>query len=99
MNTDSNWFNSADSVRPDYRAGNGGRPPSDRRPASWTPPSPPGVPASWPTPSNPGTASPGPAPSYPIVAQHELDDPDRRGPLGLIKRRRLEDIPKIKPHE
>jgi hypothetical protein len=33
------------------------------------------------------------------VAQHELDDPDRRGPLGLMKRRKLEDIPKIKPHE
>lgn len=37
--------------------------------------------------------------SYPIVAQYELDDPVKRGPLGLIKRRDSSDIPKIKPHE
>jgi hypothetical protein len=110
MSTDSDWSKSADGVRPDYRgnngrgpsadprAGNGGRPPSHRRPANWGPPSP-GVPVGRPAPPNPRAASSRPAPSYPIVAQHELDDPDRRGPLGLMKRRRLEDIPKIKPHE
>jgi hypothetical protein len=37
--------------------------------------------------------------SYPIVAQHELDDPVKRGPLGLGRRRENTDIPKIKPHE
>jgi hypothetical protein len=68
--------------------------PTDRRL-----PSPPGVRVSRPKPPNPGTASPRATPPYPIVAQHELDDPDRRGPLGLMKRRKLEDIPKIKPHE
>jgi hypothetical protein len=37
--------------------------------------------------------------SYPIVAQYELDDPVKRGPLGLGKRRENTEIPKIKPHE
>lgn len=41
----------------------------------------------------------GPAPSYPIVAQYQLDDPDRRGPFGILKSRKGGDIPKIKPHE
>jgi len=50
-------------------------------------------------PPDPGTVSRGTARSYPIVAQYELGDPDRRGPLGMVKRRNLEDIPKIKPHE
>jgi hypothetical protein len=95
MSTDSDWFKSPDGVRPDYRAYNGGRPPSGRGPANVRPPSP----ASSPTPPSSGAGRHEPAPSYPIVAQHELDDPDRRGPLGLMKRRRLEDIPKIKPHE
>jgi hypothetical protein len=111
MSTDPDWFKSPDGVRPDYRAynggrapsdpraGNGGRPPSPPGPANFRPPSPAGVPVGSPTPPNPGAARLAPPPSYPIVAQHELDDPDRRGPLGLMKRRKLEDIPKIKPHE
>jgi hypothetical protein len=112
MSSDSTRFTPADSVRPDHRAkngrgaaaarhaGNGGRPPSDRGPANGqTPASTPGVPDRGPRPPNAGAASRGPAPSYPIVAQHELDDPVRRGPLGLGRRRELEDIPKIKPHE
>jgi hypothetical protein len=37
--------------------------------------------------------------SYPIVAQYELDDPVKRGPLGLGRRRENTEIPKIKPHE
>jgi hypothetical protein len=37
--------------------------------------------------------------SYPIVAQYELDDPAKRGPLNIIKRRDKSEIPKIKPHE
>jgi hypothetical protein len=37
--------------------------------------------------------------SYPIVAQYELEDPVKRGPLGLGKRRENTEIPKIKPHE
>jgi hypothetical protein len=48
-------------------------------------------------PPDQGAAAHKPVPSYPIVAQYELDDPERRGPLGLVKRRK--DIPKIKPHE
>ena len=124
MSTDSTWFNPADRVRPDYRAkngqraptdpgaGNGGRPPSDRGSANGgmapsdggpakhrRPPSAHRVPASGPIPPEPGTVSRGTAHSYPIVAQYELGDPDRRGPLGMVKRRNLEDIPKIKPHE
>jgi hypothetical protein len=39
------------------------------------------------------------APSYPIVAQYELDDPAKRGPLGLGWRREKGERPKIKPHE
>jgi hypothetical protein len=112
MSTDSTWFNPADSVRPDFRAkngqralagpsaGNGERPPSDegpaggrrRRPAPGRPP----IPAA---PPDRDAAGREPVPPYPIVAQHELGDPERRGPLGLVKRRQLEDIPKIKPHE
>jgi hypothetical protein len=111
MSSDSTWFSPADRVRPDYRvkngrgaaarhAANGGTPPSDRGPANGQrPASNPGVPDGGPRPPKAGAASPGTAPSYPIVAQHELDDPVRRGPLGLGKRRELEDIPKIKPHE
>jgi hypothetical protein len=76
MSTDCNWFESADSVRPDFRVKNGQQ-----------------------APSAPGGASRETAPSYPIVVQHELDDSVRRGPLGLLKRRDLDDIPKIKPHE
>jgi hypothetical protein len=100
MSTDSNWFESADSVRPDFRVKNGQRAPSDpgtgngrRQPPDR------GVPSRGPTLPTPGAASRETAPSYPIVAQHELDDPVRRGPLGLLKRRALDDIPKIKPHE
>jgi hypothetical protein len=37
--------------------------------------------------------------SYPIVAQYELDDPVKRGPLKLGKRRERDEIPKLKPHE
>jgi CHAT domain len=37
--------------------------------------------------------------SYPIVAQYELPDPGKRGPLGIGKRRDNGEIPKIKPHE
>ena len=37
--------------------------------------------------------------TYPIVAQHELEDPVGRGPMGLLKRRENTEIPKIKPHE
>jgi len=37
--------------------------------------------------------------SYPIVAQYELDDPVKRGPLRPGKRRENSEIPKIKPHE
>jgi hypothetical protein len=37
--------------------------------------------------------------SYPIVAQYELGDPVRRGPMGVWKRREKNEIPKIKPHE
>jgi hypothetical protein len=44
-------------------------------------------------------ARPQSAPHYPIIDQYELDDPERRGPLGLVKRRKAADIPKIKPHE
>jgi len=112
MSTDSTWFTPDGSVRPDYRAkndqrapadpraGNGRRPPSDRGPAnSGRPPSAPGAPARGPTPPDQGAASHEPAPPYPIVAQYELDGPERKGPLGLVKRRKLEDIPKIKPHE
>lgn len=111
MSTDSNWFDPADRARPDYRvksghraptdprAGNGGRPPSQRGPVSQRPLPPRGAPAGRPAPPDPAAANPRPAPSYPIVAQSELGDPDRRGPLGLVKRRNLEDIPKIKPHE
>jgi hypothetical protein len=112
MSTDSTWFTSAGSARPDYRGKNGqrapadprtrdgGRPPSDAGPANGRrPPSAPGGPARWPVPPDQGTASHEPTPAYPIVAQYELDDPERRGPLGLVKRRKLEDIPKIKPHE
>jgi hypothetical protein len=112
MSTDHNWFESADSVRPDFRdrnaqrapSGHGGgnhrRQPPDRGAVNGgrQPPGP-GVPSRGPTPPTPGAASRETAPSYPIVAQHELDDPDRRGPLGLLKRRDLNDIPKIKPHE
>jgi len=100
MSTDHNWFESADSVRPDFRGKNGQRAPSgpgagnNRR----QPPDP-GVPSRGPTAPTPGAASGETAPPYPIVAQHELDDPVRRGPLGLLKRRDLDDIPKIKPHE
>ena len=36
---------------------------------------------------------------HPIVARYELGEPERQGPLGLVKRRQLEDIPKTKPHE
>jgi hypothetical protein len=110
MSTDPTWFTPKDSVRPDYRArnsqraaadpraGNGGRPPSGSGPAAARrPPSAPGGPARWPMPPDQGAASREPAPPYPIVAQYELDDPERRGPLGLVKRRK--DIPKIKPHE
>jgi hypothetical protein len=42
---------------------------------------------------------PGEPHPYPIVAQHELDDPVRRGPLRLGRRRDNSEIPKIKPHE
>jgi hypothetical protein len=37
--------------------------------------------------------------SYPIVAQYELGDPVKRGPMGVGKRREKDEIPKIKPHE
>ena len=37
--------------------------------------------------------------SYPIVAQYELEEPVRQGPLKVIKRRDKSEIPKIKPHE
>ena len=37
--------------------------------------------------------------SYPIVAQYELDDPVKRGPMRLSKRRDSSEIPKIKAHE
>jgi hypothetical protein len=63
------------------------------------PPSPSGGPARWPGSPGAGPASSGPASSYPIVAQYELDDPDRRGPFGMLKSRKGWDIPKIKPHE
>jgi hypothetical protein len=112
MSSDSTWFNPADSVRPDFRVQNGqpaqgahrarhgGRPPSDDGPANGRRlPSAPGSPARWPMPPGQGAASHESAPPYPIIAQYELDDPERRGPLGLVKRRKLEDIPKIKPHE
>jgi hypothetical protein len=100
MSTDPTWFSSADSVRPDHRLkhgqrapagprdGNGRRQPADGGPANDRRP-----------PSAPGAPRHEPAPPYPIVAQYELDDPERKGPLGLVKRRKLEDIPKIKPHE
>src|ERR1700677_491350 len=98
MTTDSNWFTSADGVRPDYRVNNGRKAPADPRAGNGgRPPS--GVPASWSAPPNPGTASPGPAPSYPIVRPNDLDCRVRRGPLGLMKRRKHEYIPKSKPHE
>jgi hypothetical protein len=100
MSTDPDWFKSPDNVRPDYRGYNRGRASADPRAGNGgRPPSPARVPVSRPQPPNPDEASPRMSPSYPIVAQHELDDPDRRGPLGLMKRRKLEDIPKIKPHE
>jgi hypothetical protein len=37
--------------------------------------------------------------SYPIIAQYELSDPGRRGPLALGRRRDNSEIPRIKPHE
>lgn len=100
MSTDFTWFDSTEGVRPDYRAMNGRKAPSrggtpdGERPLSHS-----GAPNSRPAPPNPPAASRGPAPSYPIVVQYELDDPVRRGPLGLGKRREHDDIPKIKPHE
>jgi hypothetical protein len=88
MSTHPTWFTPADAVRPDYRVKDGQRPlpvPDD--------------PLIGPALPDRGGASHDPAPPYPIVAQHELDDPERRGPLGVVKRRNPGDIPKIKPHE
>jgi hypothetical protein len=83
---------------------NGAKPPR-RGPASGRKqPSAPDGPLTGPKRPDRGAASREPAPppapqSYPIVAQYELGDPERRGPLGLVRRRQLDDIPKIKPHE
>jgi hypothetical protein len=37
--------------------------------------------------------------SYPIVAQYELGDPVKHGPLGVFTRRESSEIPPLKPHE
>jgi hypothetical protein len=37
--------------------------------------------------------------SYPIVAQYELGEPVKHGPLGVFTRRESGEIPPLKPHE